>query len=73
MWSTRQSLTRPVLQSLIVSLVMPRLDDGNVTLAGLPDNQLIRLQSMRNTAARLVLSERKYEAVSPLLCDLHWL
>ena len=75
--SIRRSLTRPVLQSLVVSLVMPfvmpRLDYGNVTLAGLPDVQLSRLQSVLNAAARLVFSARKHEAVSPLLRDLHWL
>lgn len=52
---------------------MPRLDYGNATLAGLPDNQLSRLQSVLNAAARLVSSTRKHEAVSPLLRDLHWL
>ena len=66
-------MTRPVLQSLVVSLVMPQLDYSNATLAGLPDNQLSRLQSVLNAAARLVFSTRKHEAVSPLLCDLHWL
>jgi len=71
--SIRRSLTRPVLQSLVVSLVMPRLDYGNATLAGLPDNQLSRLQSVLNAAARLVFSTRKHEPVSPLLRDLHWL
>jgi len=52
---------------------MRRLDYGNATLAGLPDNQLSRFQSVLNAAARLVfLSENVYEAVSPLLRDL-WL
>ena len=64
---------RPVLQLLIISLVMPRLDYGNATLTGLPYNPLSRLQSMLNVTARLVFSARKYEAVSPLLRDLHWL
>ena len=67
--SIRRSLTRPVLQSLVISLVTPRLDYGNATLAGLPDNQLSRLQSVLNAAARLVFSSRKHEAVSPLLRD----
>ena len=71
--SIRRSLTRPVLQSLVVSLVMLRLHYGNATLTGLPDNQLSRLQSVLNAAARLVCSTRKHEAVSPLLRDLHWL
>jgi len=39
----------------------------------LPDNQLSRLQSVLNAAARLVFSTRKHESVSPLLRDLHWL
>ena len=71
--SIPRSLTRPVLQSLVISLVIPRLDYGNEILAGLPDNQLSRLQSALKAAARLIFSTRKYEAVSPLLCDLHWL
>jgi len=52
---------------------MPQLDYGSATLAGLPENQLSRLQSMLNAAARLVFSTRKHEAVSSLLRDLHWL
>jgi len=69
----RRSLKRPVLQSLVVSLVMPRLDYGNATLAALPDVQLSRLQSVLNAAVWLVFSVRKHEAVGPLLRDPHWL
>ena len=48
------------------------LDYGNAarpTLYGLPGNQIDRLQSVMNAAARLVLSARKYtyEHVTPLL------
>jgi len=39
--SIRRSVTIPVLQSLVLT----RLDYGIVTLAGLPDRQLYRLQS----------------------------
>ena len=42
-----------VFHSLVVSLVMPRLDYGNATLAGLPVSQLRRLQSVLKAAARL--------------------
>jgi len=56
-----------------MSLVTPWFDYSNVTLAGLLDNQLSRLQSVLHAAAQLVFSVRKYKAVSPLLCDLHWL
>ena len=43
------------------------------TLAGIPLYQLKRLQSVMNAAARLVFSSRKFDYVTPLLCQLHWL
>jgi len=57
----------------VASLVLSRLDYGNATLYGLPGNQIDRLQSAMNAAARLVFSAQKYKHVTPLLCDLHWL
>ena len=58
---------------MVVSLVLQRLDYGNATLVGLPAYQLSRLQSVLNAAARLVLSRSKYDNVTPLLQELHWL
>jgi len=69
----RRSVTRPVLQSLVASLVLTRLDYGCSTLAGLPARQLNRQQSVMNSAARLVYSARRSEHVSPLVQELHWL
>ena len=71
--SIRRSVTRPVLLSLVVSLVLTRLDYGCATLAGLPASLLDRLQSVLNAAARLVNSARKFDRVTPVLRDLHWL
>jgi hypothetical protein len=71
--SVRRSVTKPVLLSLAISLVLSRLDYGNATLAGLPQQSLSRLHSALNAAARLVYAARKYEHVTPLLWDLHWL
>jgi len=59
--------------SLVVSLVLSRLDYGNATLAGLPGHLIDRLQSVLNAAARLVNPVGKFEHVTPLLRDLHWL
>jgi len=60
--------------SMVVSLVLQRLDFGNATLAGLPAYQLSRLQSVLNAAARLVfLRSSRYDHVTPLLQELHWL
>ena len=68
-----RSVTRPVFQSLVASLVLTRLDYGSSTLAGLPARQLNQLQSVVNSAARLVYLARRSEHVSPLLHELHWL
>jgi hypothetical protein len=62
-----------VFQTLIVSLVLSRLDYGNATLAGIPAYQHRRLQSVMNAAAKLIHRRRRYDHVTPLLRDLHWL
>jgi len=49
--SIRRSVTRLVLQSLVVSLVSSRLDYGNATLAGLPRHELNRFQSVLNATS----------------------
>jgi hypothetical protein len=71
--SIRPSVTRPVFVSLVVSLVLSRLDYGNATLAGITEQLTGRLQSVLNAAARLINASRKSEHVTPLLHDLHWL
>jgi len=52
---------------------MPRLDYCNATLAGLPASQLSRLQSVLNAATRLIHRSSRYEHVTPMLRDIHWL
>jgi len=71
--SIRRSVSQKTRQSLVVSLIVTCLDYGNATLAGVASNQLNRLQSVMNAAARLVCSARKCDHITPLLQDLHWL
>jgi hypothetical protein len=71
--SIRRSVTMSVLRSLVASLVLTKLDFGSATLSGLPAQQLNTLQSVLNAAARLVCSARKFDHITPLLSDLHWL
>ena len=42
-------------------------------MAGLRATQLDRLQSVLNAAARLIYGRRKYDHVTPLHRELHWL
>ena len=71
--SIQRSVSDPVLQSLVVALVLTKLDYSSATLAGLPAVQLDRLQSVLNAAVRLIYRRRKFDHVSPLLKELHWL
>jgi len=52
---------------------LTRLDCGCSTLVGITENQLNRLQSVLSATARLIYSARKFDHVSPLLGELHWL
>ena len=71
--SIRSSIPQQAVKSLVVSLVLSRLDYGCATLAGLPAYLIDRLQSVLNAAARLIYLSRRYDHVTPLLRSLHWL
>ena len=71
--SISRCLSRPVLEAPLVALVLTRLDYGNATLYGLPTTALNKLQSVMNAAARLVCNKQKFDHVTPILRDLHWL
>ena len=70
--SLRSSVTRPVFVSLVVSLVLFRLDYGNATLDGITDRLMDRLRSVLNASARLIYASHRTEHATPLLHDLHW-
>jgi len=71
--TVRLSVSRSVLQSLVSSLVLLRLDYGNSILAGVSSHLLSRLQSVMNAVARLIFSSSRFQHIAPLLRQLHWL
>jgi len=58
---------------LINAFVISRLDNCNSLLYGLPKYLIDRVQHVFNCAAKLVTLSRKYDHVTPLLIELHWL
>ena len=40
---------------------------------GLPDSQIVKLQRVQNTCARLICNLPNFAHVTPLLTELHWL
>ena len=71
--SIRRQVPTAVFQSLVVTLVLSRLDYCNSVLAGLPANLIQRLQSAQNAAARLIYNIRRYDHITDALISLHWL
>jgi len=69
----RQYLSFEAASNLIHAFIGSRLDYGNSLLSGLPDNLISKLQKIQNTAARILTKTRKYDHVTPILGDLHWL
>ena len=55
------------------TLISTRLDYANSLLFGIRAVDIQRLQRVQNRAAKLVSQVGKYEHVTPLLNELHWL
>ena len=69
----RKFLSSDVAKTLIHAYVTSRVDYCNSLLYGLPNNVLCKLQSVINTAARLVTFTKKFDHITPVLKELHWL
>ena len=55
------------------AFVTSRIDYCNGLLYGLPDYEIAKLQRVQNAAARLLMSYKKYDHITPILINLHWL
>ena len=64
-----RSIPREILRQLVQCFVMSRIDYCNVAFVGLPKQQLDRLQSVINAAARLVARVHKCDHINSVLRD----
>ena len=69
----RKFLSYDTCKMLIHAFVTARIDYCNSLLYGQPKCILKHLQSVLNSAARLIHLTSRYEHVTPLLIQLHWL
>ena len=58
---------------MVQSLVTSKLDYCNSILNGLPNTTLEFLVRVQKAAARLISNKTKFQRISPVMKDLHWL
>ena len=69
----RKYLNEDSCKMLVNNLIISHLDYCHALYHGLPDCLLNQLQSVQNTAARLISCIRKSAHITPVLIKLHWL
>ena len=69
----RPMLDRTVANTVACSIVSTRLDYCNSLLFGTSVKNIQKLQRVQNTLARVVTGTRKYDHITPVLRELHWL
>ena len=69
----RRSLTLDSTKTLVNAFVNSRLDYCNSLLYGGGEGLMDRLQRVQNAAARLVSGANKYDHITPIMMNLHWL
>jgi len=68
-----RSITEDAAKIVVQAFISSRLDYSNSRLCGIAGNLLQKLQSLLNTAARLITRTRRREYITPVLRELHWL
>ena len=71
--SIRNYLSVDATKYLVTTLILSKIDYCNSLLAGVNNSLLYKLQLIQNSAARLIVRLRKFDHITPLLMDLHWL
>ena len=69
----RKYFDQDTVKTVVHACIRSKLDYCNSLLYGLPDSQIVKLQRVQNTCARLICNLPRFAHVTPLLRELHWL
>lgn len=73
MFKIRKCITDEAAKTMVHSMITSKLDYCNSIFYGLPDCSLKSLSSVQKTAARLITGTKRYEHITPVMQNLHWL
>ena len=71
--NTKKYLPNTLLRTAVHAFAINRIDHCNSLLVGLPQSQIHKLQKVQNCAARLLTRVDRFDHVTPVLKELHWL
>ena len=69
----KQFLDRQSLECIIHAFITTRLDYCNAILCGASQGLKQKLQRVQNAAARILMNAKRWEHITPILRELHWL
>jgi hypothetical protein len=69
----RHLLSFDATKTLVCSLILSKFDYCNTLLTGIPQHLTDKLQTVQNSACRLIFKARKHDHIKPLMQKLHWL
>lgn len=69
----KKYLTVNDLRCLVQCIIVSRLDNCNSLFYGIQEYEIARLQKLQNSCARLIYGRKKFDHVSDLYIELHWL
>ena len=69
----RKYLDRATTEKMVNATITSRLDYCNSLLYGIPKVLRQQLQICQNNSARIITRTRKFDHITPILVDLHWL
>ena len=69
----KRFIDRASLETLIHAFITVRIDYCNSLLYGVNDNLIRKLQVLQNACARLITNVSRFDHITPVLIQLHWL
>ena len=69
----REYLDRPTVEKLVNATITSRLDYCNILTFGSPKELISQLQKRQYHATRIITKWRKFDHITAVLVDLHWL